>query len=182
MPEDKNAALIIFMIDAKIYEKYDLKTEQTMRNIINDFEVYFTERVNKSKDPIKLHLLLYSDIFVSDLSEYELNQSKELLKELPLKISECTDQKDVSKGGEILAVNKLSSLDSNSLEKEKAIFLFHFCNSPYDSINNENVDINEEIRSLDLKYEIIYFNARNEPYENKLSDLISFNIAEVEVK
>jgi hypothetical protein len=176
---DKTSALLIFMIDEPIYNKCAEKVDNCIHAFINDFKEYFKKSLTPKKDPIKLCSLLYSSKHVSEIIRRACHEENMLMNDLLIK----TPREDNSKfdKGEIKAFNKLCELNTD-YEEDRESFLFHFC-GPEEDIDCDiyEYEFKDDLRKLDLKYEIIYFGKKNEKYESKLSGFINFEAVEVSI-
>jgi hypothetical protein len=175
---EKTSALAIFMVDSFIYTKHTNKVDQSIKTLANDFKEYFKSIINTKQDPIILGLIIYSYSWVSDIISLSIYQIDELLNELHTKTK--TQNSSIFNKGEIQALNKLSELTSEQ-NNEQEVFVFHFCGPESEDSEIYVQEFDQCIRKLEIKYEIIYLEKKNEKFESRLSEIIHFDTIELGV-
>ena len=170
----KNEALIIFLIDGDVLKKFRSNVIIIVKAILNDFKRYFVNKQTLNDDSIMLNLLIYSSTSISSVSKFNFKNQLDLI--FNLESTSLVNTNDTI--GEVAAINKIIEMGVND---EKSTFIFHFLNKT--SIKDEiyNIDIDDNIRNFsDAKYEILYFEGRNDTYERKLEVLIPYNTLTLE--
>lgn len=170
---EADSADVIFLIDLTLYKKHTEAINKGIYALLNDFKRYFLENNHTTVTEFtRIHLIKYSDTFVSSPIKYEFTKQKEMLDDL-----EKSDDKTKSEEkGEIEALNSLLKVKCNG---GSARFLFHFC-SGQDECKKEvyqKQEVNVELRDIDFKYELIFFNKNtNEEFYQKAGSILELEI------
>lgn len=173
---------LVFFISSKIKRKYKENIKIVGESLLTDFEKYFllNGKTEKSIDQmINIGYLEYDDNILSDYMTMSFREKEKFLKLIENPNSFDSLQVEV---GEVNALNKLVSQLKTIRNKEKVgFYLFHFCDESSNNDGIYQVEIDTSIRELvNLKYEIIYFEEKNERYELILGECINYDIIQVE--
>lgn len=169
----KNEALIIFLIDDAVLMKYRSKVVIIVKAILNDFKRYFDNKQNFNDNSIILNMLIYSSTSISSITNYTFKDQLDLI----YNIESTSLVKTNDAIGEVVAINRISELESND---QACNFIFHFLHKTSNK-DIYDIEIDNNIRNFnDVKYEILYFEGKNEAYEKKLEALIPFHTLSLE--
>lgn len=168
--EDSKQAEVVFIVDVSQYKKFTKALQNSIYAILNDFKRHYSA-VNPGGEIAKVHLVKYSSSFVSEVEVFEFTKQKELIEILD-KANE-KESKDLK--GAINALNKTNEIE---FADSNARFVFQFCAGNSDE---EEGDINEEIRTKEFKYEIIFFNEPNQSFYEKVEEFIPVDVNIVKV-
>ena len=170
----KDEVLLIFLIDDALLMKFRSKVVIIVKAILNDFKRYFENKQEFNDNSIVLNLLIYSSSSISSIMEYTFKDHLNLINSI--EITSLVKTNDVI--GEIIAINKISELEPND---QKSSFIFHFLHKTSNKEEIYDSELDDNLRNfIDVKYEILYFEGKNEAYERKLEALIPFHTLSLE--
>lgn len=177
---EAKSVFLYFIFDKRILDKHEKLLVNGILSVLEDFKNYFLTIPDRDKEFIKICKIVYDDKHIMKPVHYKYDPS---IKDICTFQTKNEIQIDNSRKGEIDAVNAIleSGVDHSKILDE-AIFTFHFCGNQFDDEDIYKKEINSELRSLVMTYELILLEEnkkKNEIFPKILSDVICVDVATV---